>query len=125
GRAAVAGQPRCESSGAVAENVAWGDTFPPGARQGLAAVEEHGTIRLFWRPNRESDLKGYRVYRAEGPTGELLAVTQDLVTATSWTDTTAQPGIVYSYAVTALDGAQPPNESPQSERAVEHVEGAP
>jgi len=121
-RAVARGSAQCESSGAVSPAVAWIDTFPPAAPQGLAAVQEQGKIRLFWRPNREADLRGYRIYRADGD-GELHRLTEDPVQATSWTDTTAAPDIVYSYSVTAVDGAQPPNESPKSERATERLEG--
>jgi hypothetical protein len=122
-RAVARGVAQCESSGATAPPVAWIDTFPPGAPQGLAAVQEQGKIRLFWRPNREADLRGYRIYRAEGVDGELRRLNEEPVQATSWTDTTAAPDIVYSYAVTAVDGAQPPNESPKSDRATERLEG--
>ncbi|HKY33776.1 MAG TPA: hypothetical protein VJV23_14695 [Candidatus Polarisedimenticolia bacterium] len=119
-RAVLAGSERCESSGSPAPAVTWVDRFPPAPVEGLAAVDEQGSIRLFWRPNREPDLAGYRVYRSEG-SGPLMARTGEPVISTSFTDRDVSPGIVYSYAVTALDGATPPNESAIAERAEEMV----
>lgn len=95
------------------------DLFPPAPPEGLAAVAEHGTIRLFWRPGRESDLRGYRVYRADGPDKPWRLLTQADLTATSYTDEDVTPGVVYSYSVTARDGADPVNESARSDPAAE------
>ncbi|MGH9868437.1 MAG: fibronectin type III domain-containing protein [Candidatus Polarisedimenticolia bacterium] len=119
-RAAAAGDPTCESAGVSSEQVTWVDRFAPAAPEGLAAVEEDGAVRLFWRPNREPDLLGYRVYRGEGPDGPLTPLTTEPIQGTTWTDTSAVRGIVYSYAVGALDRAN--NESPLSERATGQVE---
>jgi len=120
---AVAGEARCESADAPEVRAARVDLFPPAPPQGLAAVAEQGVIRLFWRPNRESDLAGYRVYRADGPTGALRLLAPDPLTATTYTDKDVLRGVVYSYAVTALDGAGPPNESLYSDQASEILEG--
>lgn len=98
------------------------DIFPPAAPEGLAAVAERGAIRLFWRPNRETDLRGYRVYRAEGAYGAMELQTPEILTSTTYTDESAAEGVVYSYAVTALDGASPRNESAFSIPAVETLE---
>jgi len=100
------------------------DTFPPAPPEGLAAVVENGAIRLFWRPNREPDLHGYRVYRTEGGGAEWKLLTPDEITTTSYTDRDVTAGVVYSYAVTARDGAVPPNESGKSQPAVETMEGS-
>lgn len=121
-RSVAADSPTCESAGGESPEVAWVDTFPPEPPQGVAAVEEVGSIRLFWRPNRESDLRGYRVYRGEGADGTLSPMFTEPVVETSWIDTTSVPGVVYSYAVSALDDAEPPNESPLSERAEGRLE---
>jgi len=119
-RAVASGNAACESGGMTSESVAWVDRFPPAAPEGLAAVEENGAVRLFWRPNREPDLLGYRVHRGEGPDGPLTALTVEPILGTTWTDTSAAPGIVYSYAVAALDREN--NESPLSERVPGQVE---
>ena len=98
------------------------DLFPPEPPGGLAAVSEGGAIRLFWRPGVEHDLRGYRVYRASGAGAPLLLLTPEPLTFTSYTDADVVPGIDYGYAVTALDGARPPNESPFSDLAAERME---
>jgi len=113
---------RCESADSPALTATRVDHFPPAAPEGLAAVAESGAIRLFWRPNREPDLHGYRVYRSELGGEEWKLLTPEEITATSFTDRDVSPGVVYSYAVTALDGAVPPNESGRSEPAVETAE---
>jgi hypothetical protein len=112
----------CESADSAAVVATRRDLFPPSPPQGLAAVSEPGVIRLFWRPNREPDLHGYRVYRADGPAGALKLLTSDDLTATTYTDPNVAPGVVYSYAVTARDGASPPNESQFSDQAAEILE---
>ena len=110
----------CESAGAPALDLTRVDLFPPAPPQGLAAVAERGAIRLFWRSSREIDLRGYRVYRADGPEAAFRLITagEDLTT-TSYTDEDVTAGVVYSYAVTARDGGTPPNESLFSEQAIE------
>jgi len=101
------------------------DLFPPLPPQGLAAVTEQGAIRLFWRPGRESDLKGYRVYRADGPDAPWRLLTPEDLTTTSYTDREAVAGVRYSYAVTARDRATPPNESDFSVPTIETMESRP
>lgn len=112
----------CESDTGALAAATWTDIFAPSVPEGLAAVTEEGAIRLFWRPNREPDLHGYRVYRSEGSDSEMRLLAPEDVTATTYTDTDVTAGIVYIYAVTARDNASPPNESPRSEEAVESME---
>ncbi len=111
----------CESVDGETLAVTWVDIFPPAPPQGLAAVEEEGAIRLFWRPNGASDLRGYRIYRSEQRHPEdapaWVAMTTEAIITTSFTDTQAAPGVTYLYAVTAVDDAEPANESPHSEPA--------
>lgn len=115
--AAVSG--RCESADGPSITATRVDLFPPAPPEGLAAVAEHGVIRLFWRPGRESDLRGYRVYRADGADKAWRLLTPEDLTATSYTDEDVIPGVVYIYAVTARDGADPVNESAWSDPAIE------
>jgi len=112
----------CESGDSSEALVTRLDTFAPAAPEGLAAVAEGDSILLFWRPNREPDLRGYRVFRAEGLDATLTLLTPEDLTATSYTDRAVVAGMVYVYAVTARDGASPPNESPLSETATERME---
>ncbi|MBI1950090.1 MAG: hypothetical protein HYS34_01850 [Acidobacteria bacterium] len=90
------------------------DTYAPGAPTGLAATVEGALIKLYWFPNGEADLRGYRVYRRTGG-GEFELVGEVGAAETSFADATAGKGVRYDYAVTAVDGAAPPNESPRSE----------
>ncbi|HET9481384.1 MAG TPA: hypothetical protein VFP98_06475, partial [Candidatus Polarisedimenticolia bacterium] len=114
--------PRCESADGAMVGAAWRDLFPPAPPEALAAVEEEGSIRLFWRPGRDRDLRGYRVYRAEGIDGPFRLISSDPLTSTSYTDTQVAAGGVYGYAVTSLDGATPPNESSFSDPVMERME---
>jgi len=115
----------CESADGAIVPATRIDLFPPLPPQGLAAVTEQGAIRLFWRPGRESDLKGYRVYRADGPDAPWRLLTPEDLTTTSYTDREAVAGVRYSYAVTARDRATPPNESDFSVPTIETMESRP
>lgn len=91
-----------------------GDEFTPQAPQGLHVSTDGPSVTLNWRENQEPDVVGYRVYRSTdyGATFQLLTPT--LVVATTWTDTNVVQGALYYYALTAVDNAQPANESPRS-----------
>jgi len=91
------------------------DIYPPKAPTGIAASAEGGIIRIYWFPNSEPDLAGYRVYRREAPGGEYTLLGQAGSSDTSLADTGARPGVRYYYVVTAIDTASPPNESVRSE----------
>lgn len=86
------------------------DTFPPPAPVGLSAVASLGAVELSWEPVTAGDLRGYRVYRAAG--GGAPAIIADAVAAPAYSDRTAEAGVEYRYAVSALDEAG--NESPRS-----------
>jgi hypothetical protein len=95
------------------------DTFPPVAPRNLAAIAGAGVISLIWDPNTDADLAGYLVLRGEAPGDTLQAITQQPVTVTSYRDESVRPGTRYVYVVVAVDRAEPPNVSPQSNRAEE------
>jgi hypothetical protein len=90
------------------------DTFAPAAPEGVVALGVTGGILLSWSPSDVSDLTGYRVYRAEREGGPFERLTQELVDVPSYSDQGLAPGKTYSYAVSAVDGAEPANESPRS-----------
>ncbi len=95
------------------------DTFPPAAPRNLQAVAGAGGISLIWEANPERDLAGYMVLRGEPPGERLTPLTETPIRATTLTDTSAQPGVRYVYAVVAVDNASPQNVSGQSNRAEE------
>ena len=70
-----------------------------------------GQIAVFWDPNYEADLKGYKVYRSEVANGNFTEVSQGFLPRGQerFTDTTVVPGKKYFYHVTAIDLAN--NES--------------
>jgi hypothetical protein len=77
------------------------DVFAPAVPQGLTALAGVGAVELSWEPNREPDLRGYRVFRAEGDGA--LSPLAELVSGPSFSDRTAKPGVRYLYAVSSLD----------------------
>lgn len=82
------------------------DTIPPAVPIGLVAVADStGIIRLSWQPNTDADLYGYRIYRAQTATEELIPLNDVAVREIQFADSVelrTLNGSVY-YAVTALD----------------------
>ena len=101
------------ASGTDSAIVSVNDT-PPGAPSGLVAVGGDGQVSLDWDDNGESDLAGYRVYRATdsgGPYGEVAG----LLSTSGHVDSQVVNETTYYYVVTAEDAAG--NESPASDEA--------
>ena len=102
------------------------DIFPPAIPQQLAAVADAAShaIDLSWTPDSEPDLAGYFVYRSQqqgtppGTIGQRISGTLPLAVP-SFHDTTVQPGIRYTYHVTAVD--RNGNESKPSDEAEESL----
>jgi hypothetical protein len=97
------------------------DTFPPAAPVNLQSSPGEGSINLIWDANTESDLAGYLVFRGvpggssrEG--GDLQQVTPAPIPEATFRDA-VQPGVVYAYAVKAVDRSG--NVSPESARVQE------
>lgn len=89
------------------------DTTPPSAPTRLIAIPATGGVRLAWNPSPEDDVAQYAVYRSEGA-GPLTRIATVQAITTIYTDRDVQSGRTYRYAVTALDRARQPNESPRS-----------
>ena len=88
------------------------DLTPPAAPSLLTAMPGNKVVVLDWADNSEPDLAGYRVYRRNGGSWTLVGSP----VASSFTDTGLVNGTAYTYRVTAVDAASPPNESaPSSE----------
>lgn len=92
------------------------DRFAPPPPANLVAAVAAGGVSLVWSPVAAPDLGGYLVLRGDGPDGTLLRLTDAPIADTSWRDTTVTPGSTYTYAVVAVDRAEPPNVSAESNR---------
>ena len=92
------------------------DTFPPAVPSNLHASTAPNSIELNWSPSPESDLAGYRVYRATAA-GAFVKIA-DVSAIPSYSDRTPEHGQTYRYAVSSFDRSG--NESARS-AAVEIV----
>jgi hypothetical protein len=114
-------QGKCESDAEPPVAVRPHDVFAPLAPSGLAVSAEGGVIKVYWFPNAEPDLAGYRIYRRAEGEAEATRVGEVGAAETSWVDNGASPGVRYHYVVTAVDNATPVNESPRSEERTERL----
>ncbi|MCP3978942.1 MAG: fibronectin type III domain-containing protein [bacterium] len=110
----AAGRPLREGPSSVGVDVVAADLFAPEQPQGLVAVPEGAAVRLFWNPNPDRDLAGYRIYR-RFEDGAWERIGPDSVVQPLFLDATVGSVAGASYRVTALDRASPPNESVPSE----------
>lgn len=79
------------------------NTTGPRPPEGVNAVGQNTTgpqVTVYWQANGERDVDHYNIYRA---IGQFPDTPFRSVSTTSFTDTTVEPGILYSYAVTAVD----------------------
>lgn len=93
------------------------DMTPPVAPTGVTAVGTAVGTKIFWDKSDESDVTGYNVYRraANKDVYELLGkVAPEYML---YLDKNVTGDVRYYYAVTALDGSTPPNESRKSREA--------
>ncbi len=81
----------------------------------IALTELPNSVTIFWSPNTERDLKGYRLYRGESLTGAFAAIEGVLISRGQerFVDAGVITGKKYFYRVTAVDLAG--NESGPSE----------
>ncbi len=93
------------------------DTTPPPPLLNLMAVPTAKGVELRWDESPAKDLAGYRVYRRAGGEPRFTLLTPKLLARPYFVDTQASPGRTWIYYVTAVDDAQPPNESLPSEEA--------
>ena len=112
---AVRVEPAVSATGEASASVvvAAADTTPPAAPANLLAVPTAGAVRLAWNPSGSPDVAVYAIYRA-GETGDFVRIATTMAIATVYVDRDVRPGTTYRYAVTALDRARRPNESPRS-----------
>jgi hypothetical protein len=83
-----------------------GIAIPPANPGGLRAATGDNQVQLNWTDNTESDLRGYNVYRSTttpvSTSGTPLNGATP-VTTSEYTDITAPNGVVFYYAVKAID----------------------
>jgi len=91
------------------------DRTPPDAPTGLIAIPTQRGIMLKWNENKESDFKGYILYRKSAGEADLKRLLTTLLTRASYLDRSATREKTYTYAVTAIDDASKANESEFSE----------
>lgn len=82
------------------------DAEPPAVPQGInGTVNDSGVVVLKWRQNRDKDLLGYRVFKANNLREEFVEVNRDFITRNAFTDTISVNTLtkeVY-YKVVAVD----------------------
>ncbi len=83
------------------------DLTPPVAPEGLTAELEGRQVALSWSAVSSEDQAGYRLYRSTGqrPDTSGAGLTEELISETTFTDTTATENRTYRYGVTAVDTA--------------------
>jgi len=90
------------------------DTFAPPTPEDLRVVSGEESTNLSWLPVSASDLLGYYVYRA-GPDGVFHRLTELPIPEADFRDSDRSSGTEYRYRVTAVDTAEPTNESAPTE----------
>jgi hypothetical protein len=106
--------PYRESEGSETREIVAQDRFAPAAPSGLVAVQEGRAVRLFWDPNRERDIAGYRVERRIDD-GSWEAIGPMKIEAPSFLDEDVRIDRTLSYRVMAIDRAVPANASEPSD----------
>jgi len=91
------------------------DTFPPLPPKGMSSITGAGIVSISWDANKEADLLGYNIYRKGKGEADFRLLNKTVLQKTIYQDDKVIPGKVYIYAITALDKAEPANESPNSE----------
>ena len=103
--------PLVESASSPEACVAFKDIAAPAAPIGVTVVLRSDGVDVSWSPSSESDLAGYRVYRATPPDAP-ARVGEVAADQTSLKDVAPRGGALNVYTVTAFDRAG--NESPAS-----------
>lgn len=82
------------------------DTFRPSAPASITIGASPNTVSLFFPPNPEPDIAGYRIYRTEDQSQDRSLwklLTTEPITANTFQDATVEAGKTYYYYVTAVD----------------------
>lgn len=117
-----AGASRTESTESNIVEVKPEDTFRPSAPASITIAAAPDTISLFFPPNPESDVVGYKIYRSTDdklPKTEWQLVTPKPIDTNTFQDKDVKAATQYFYYVIAVDKFG--NESPPSEPVSETV----
>jgi fibronectin type 3 domain-containing protein len=87
------------------------DRVPPAPPRGLDVITGTGIVRLFWKENREADIKGYHIYRKVVNQRNFVQIGDIRHPMSIYTDDKVQAGRVYEYFVAAYDSSPLSNES--------------
>lgn len=80
------------------------DAIPPDAPTGVNAVGQKNGIAVTWSANSEPDISGYRILRAISAGGPYTTLTTgQLISGTTFVDTTPVTAISYYYRIIAVD----------------------
>ncbi len=96
------------------------DLIPPDPPKGLIAVAAKKVVELLWKDNREPDLAGYLIYRQD-PKGRIKLLNNLPIPLPRYVDREKKRPGRYYYWVTAVDDAQPANESRPSRKASVYI----
>ena len=118
---AVSGKASRESEGSASIKVSPKDVYAPAAPTGFAVSAEGNVIKLYWFPNSETDLAGYRLYRSTSETEGFTELARPGAADSTYVDAAVEPGVKYYYSITAVDTAEPPNESERSEVRTDRI----
>jgi len=77
------------------------DTFPPAVPSSITILGGPNSLEVTWERSPDTDLKGYYVYRSVG-NGPFQRI-GDLQTTPAYSDHDIKPGVLYRYAVSAVD----------------------
>jgi hypothetical protein len=91
------------------------DTTPPEVPTGLQAVPSRSMVLLSWLPSVDADVAGYIVYRKGPGDNTPVRLGGMPVKGITWEDKDVEAGQGYSYYISAIDNASPPNESALSD----------
>ncbi len=93
------------------------DVTPPMVVMGVTAVRTSSGIKVIWDPGSDADLAGYRVYRRTGKEKDWQLLGDVGLSYTIFVDDDVPEGAKVFYSVSAVDEAEPANESLKSDEA--------
>lgn len=93
------------------------DQTPPPIPSGVKAVQAGSDIKVFWNQVSDPEVAAYKVYRRTADQKKAEFIAEVKVPYTLFVDKNVPENQRVYYSVTAVDGANPPNESDTSREA--------